>query len=104
MFFLSKTQKLCNEGNVITVYHKAQKRNDGKTDSEEKAIPWENERRGGEGGREREEKGEGEEERREGGRKGKRREGWEGEEREGRERGIFLFPKLRSPVPSNVEI
>lgn len=59
---------MCNEGNVITVYLKTQKRNDGKTDSEEKAVPWENERMGGEGGRERrKERG-----RKRGGREGER--------------------------------
>lgn len=83
VFFLSKTQKLCNEGNVITVYHKAQKRNDGKTDSEEKAIPWESERRGGEGGRERRK----ERERKRGGREGER----EREERGGRGKRDLLI-------------
>lgn len=73
MFLLNKTQKLCNEGNVITVYHKAQRRNDGKTDSERKQFPGE--MRWGEwGGR-----------RKEWGGRGRRIEEREGEEeREGR--------------------
>lgn len=72
VFLLSKTQKLCNGGNVITVYHKAQSRNDGKPDSEERAIPWEREK-----------------------------EGWVGREGEreekDRERQILLPPILRRP-------